>query len=259
MLAMISSPFIVPLVFGHLPDGTPIREVVLRSHAGASATIMEWGAVVRDLTVPVGAHMQRVVLGFDTLDHYLKHSPHFGAIAGRFANRIGAGQFALDGQSYQLPLNQDGKHSLHGGGNGFGKQPWRILHHTGSSVTLALVSSAADHGYPGALTVLCRYTLAEPATLRVELTATTDAPTIINLCHHSYFNLDGSPDILDHELEVRANLMTPVDADLIPTGEVASVSGTAFDFRKPRPVRFQNVTGGMITILCCAVIAAMHQ
>ncbi len=103
-------------------------------------------------------------------------------------------------------------------------------------MTLALVSPDGDHGYPGTLTVTCRYTLAEPATLRVELTATTDAATILNLCHHSYFNLDGSADILDHELEVRANLFTPVDADLIPSGEVASVAGTPFDFRKSRAV-----------------------
>ncbi len=184
-----------------------------------------------------------MVLGFGGLDEYLKHSPHFGAIAGRYANRIGQGRFVLDGKAHQLKLNQDGRHSLHGGGDGFGKLPWSILHHDAASVTLALHSPDGDHGYPGALTALCRYTLAEPATLRVELTATTDAPTIVNLCHHSYFNLDGSADILDHELELRANLITPVDADLIPSGEVASVAGTAFDFRKPRPIRMAQADG----------------
>lgn len=229
--------------FGHLPDGTPIREVTLRSEAGASATIMEWGAVVRDMMVPVKGRLQRVVLGLDRLEDYLQHSPHFGAIAGRYANRIAGGKFHLDGKAFQLKLNQAGKHSLHGGGDGFGKRPWTILHHDAASVTLALVSPDGDHGYPGNLTVTCRYTLAEPATLRIELTATTDAATIINLCHHSYFNLDGSPDIHDHELEVRANLMTPVDEDLIPTGEVVSVAGTAFDFRKPRPIRHMNADG----------------
>ena len=228
--------------FGQL-DGRPIREVVLRSSAGAAATVMEWGAVVRDMSVPVKGKLQRVVLGFNQFESYLNHSPHFGAIAGRFANRIEAGRFTLDGRTYQLPLNQDGKHSLHGGGQGFGKLPWTILHHDGASVTLALHSPAGDHGYPGALTVLCRYTLAEPATLRVELTATTDAPTIVNLCHHSYFNLDGSPSILDHELELRANLFTPVDADLIPSGEVESVAGTPFDFRKSRLIRHMNADG----------------
>lgn len=229
--------------FGHLPDGTPIREVTLRSAAGASAVVMEWGAVVRDMSVPHAGGMQRVVLGFNQLENYLNHSPHFGAIAGRFANRIEGGRFSLDGRTYQLKLNQDGRHSLHGGGMGFGKRPWTILHHDAASVTLALVSPDGDHGYPGVLTALCRYTLAEPATLRVELTATTDAPTIVNLCHHSYFNLDGSADILGHELEVRANLFTPVDADLIPSGEVASVKGTPFDFRRSRPIRFANPDG----------------
>jgi len=232
-----------PSTFGHLPDGTPVREVTLRSVAGATATIMEWGAVVRDMTVPVKGKPQRVVLGFAALDDYLKHSPHFGAIAGRFANRIEGGRFVLDGKAHQLKLNQAGKHSLHGGGGGFGKRPWTILHHDAASVTLALVSPDGDHGYPGALTVTCRYTLAEPATLRTELTATTDAATIVNLCQHSYFNLDGSPDVLAHELEVRANLITPVDEDLIPSGEVASVAGTPFDFRKSRPLRHDNADG----------------
>ncbi len=230
-------------ILGHLPDGTAIREVTLRSQAGASLTVMEWGAVVRDMTVPVAGKTRRVVLGFGKLEDYLRHSPHFGAIAGRYANRIGQGRFVLDGKAHQLKLNQDGRHSLHGGGDGFGKLPWSILHHDAASVTLALHSPDGDHGYPGALTALCRYTLAEPATLRVELTATTDAPTIVNLCHHSYFNLDGSADILDHELELRANLITPVDADLIPSGEVASVAGTAFDFRKPRPIRMAQADG----------------
>lgn len=230
-------------VFGHLPNRTPIREVTLRSRAGATAVVMEWGAVVRDMSVMVGARPQRVVLGFDALEHYRLYSPHFGAIAGRFANRIAHGRFTLDGKERQLPLNQDGRHSLHGGGEGFGKRPWTILHHDANSVTLALVSPDGDHGYPGALTVTCRYTLAEPATLRVELTATTDAPTIVNLCHHSYFNLDGGPDVLDHELEVRADAMTPVDVELIPSGEIASVAGGPFDFRKPRPIRFLNADG----------------
>jgi aldose 1-epimerase len=235
-----------PRLFGHLPDGRPVHELTLRSAAGAEMVVMEWGAVVRDWRVPVGGGLQRVVLGFDALEHYLQHSPHFGAIAGRYANRIGQGRFLLDGAAYQLPLNQAGKHSLHGGGEGFGKRPWTILAHDAASVTLGLVSPAGDHGYPGALTVTCRYTLAEPATLRVELQAFTDAPTILNLCHHSYFNLDGAADILDHELEVRANLITPVDADLIPTGEIMSVKDSPFDFRKSRPIRLRGTDGARV-------------
>jgi aldose 1-epimerase len=238
-----SSATSAPVALGSLEDGTPIREISLRGASGATAAIMDWGCVVRDLTVMVAGKPQRVVLGFDRLEDYLQHSPHFGAIAGRFANRIDGGRFSLDGRTYQLPLNQEGKHSLHGGGQGFGKRPWVLVHHTENSATLALHSPDGDHGYPGSLHVLCRYTLAEPATLRVELSATTDATTILNLCHHSYFNLDASPDVLDHELEVRANLMTPVDADLIPTGEVASVHATPFDFRKARSLRHPGADG----------------
>jgi aldose 1-epimerase len=232
-----------PTIFGHLPDGRAIREVTLRNAAGASAVIMEWGATLRDMTMPHGGQSQRVVVNLTTLDDFLKHTRHFGATAGRYANRIAGGRFVLDGRAHQLPLNQAGKHSLHGGGEGFGKRPWTILHHDETSATLGLISPDGDHGYPGAVSVTCRYTLAEPAILRVELSATTDAATIINLCHHSYFNLDGSPDILDHELEVRANLYTPCDADLIPDGTVASVAGTGFDFRKPRPIRLMNADG----------------
>jgi aldose 1-epimerase len=232
-----------PTIFGTLDDGRPIREVVLRSEAGAQMTVMEWGAVVRDLVVPCKSGMQRVVLGFADLDSYLKHSPHFGAVAGRYANRIAGGKFTLDGQTYQLPLNENGRNSLHGGGGGFSKRPWTILHHDVSSVTLGLVSPDGDNGYPGALHLTCRYTLAEPATLRMELTATTDAPTIVNLCQHSYFNLDGSADILDHELELRANLITPVNADLIPDGSLAHVGGSPFDFRRSRPIRLMEADG----------------
>ncbi|KRE17182.1 hypothetical protein ASE66_30220 [Bosea sp. Root483D1] len=231
-------------LFGHLDDGTPIHEAVLRSPAGAEARVMEWGAVLRDLVVPLpNGRRQRVVLGFPDFADYPKHSPHMGAIAGRFANRIGGGRFVLDGIEYSAPLNEHGRNSLHGGGQGFGKRPWTLVDHDEASATLALVSAHGDAGYPGTLDVICRYSLAEATTLRIELTATTDAPTIINLAHHSYFRLDDAPDILDHELEVRANLITPVDADLIPDGSVSSVTETPFDFRKPRPVRFDNPDG----------------
>ena len=229
--------------FGTL-GSTAVEEVILAHPGGACARIITYGAVVRDLVVPKsGGGTQRVVLGLNTLDDYLAHSPHFGAIAGRYANRIAHGRFTLDGKTYQLPLNQAGKHSLHGGGDGFGKRPWTILHHDQTSVTLGLVSPDGDHGYPGTLTVTCRYVLGPTGTLRVELAAITDQATIINLCQHSYFNLDGSPDILDHELTVRANLTTPVDADLIPDGSLAPVSGTPFDFRKPRSIRIKGPDG----------------
>lgn len=222
-------------VFGDI-GGVPVLEIAIASKGGASAKIITWGAVVRDLIVPGSNGPQRVVLGLDSLADYQAHSPHFGAIAGRFANRIAHGRFTLDGRQHQLPLNQAGKHSLHGGGQGFGVRPWKLLKHDAASVTLTLHSPDGDAGYPGAMDVTCVYTLAEPATLRVELLATCDAPTIVNLAHHSYFNLDGSPDILGHQLMIPSSFRTPTDADLIPTGEIASVSGTTYDFRVAQKV-----------------------
>lgn len=222
--------------FGRFND-RDIREATIRSPA-MEAQIIEFGATVRDMQVRTAAGaMQRVVLGLNSVEDYVEHSPHMGAIAGRFANRIRAGRFVLDGVAYQLPLNQDGKHALHGGGlTGFGKSPWTFVHADAASVTLAHVAPDGHNGYPGALTATCRYTIAG-TTLRIELAASTDKPTIVNMCHHSYFNLDDGDDILDHTLEVRSNLMTPVDADLIPDGTLAPVSGTPFDFRVARPIR----------------------
>ncbi len=230
-------------VFGAM-EGREIREVTL-GIAGAEARILEFGAVVRDLKVrrPDGA-MQRVVLGLNTVEDYIAHSPYFGAIAGRFANRIAHGRFTLDGRAYQLVLNQDGRHTLHGGGpTGIGKRPWTLVHRDAASVTLVHVSPDGTNGFPGTMQVTCRYTLAPPATLRVELWATTDAPTIVNLCHHSYFNLDGGADILDHTLQVDADAMTVVDADLIPSGVLADVAGGEFDFRSARPIRRMAAEG----------------
>ncbi len=216
-------------------EGEDIVEATLTSRAGAVAKVMTWGAVLRDLTVPHRGGQQRVVLGFANFEDYPAHSPNFGAIAGRYANRIALGHLVIDGESYQLPLN-NGRHSLHGGAKGFGKRPWALVSHTANAITLALRSEAGDAGYPGALTVLCTYRLAEPATLSVELSATSDAPTVVNLAHHSYFNLDGAPDITGHRLAIAADAYTPSDAESIPTGEIRLVDGTAFDFRTERPV-----------------------
>lgn len=224
-------------------EGRALREVTLDS-GEARAAIVEYGAVVRDLEVrrPDG-RLQRVVLGLETVDDYVRHAPHFGAIAGRVANRIRDGRFTLDGTTHQVVKNQDGKHHLHGGGPaGFGKQPWTLVHHEPASATLVHVSPAGTSGYPGTVTATCRYRLAGP-TLAVELVAVTDAPTLVNMCQHSYFNLDGSADILDHTLQVDAEHMTPVDGDLIPTGAIAPVAGTPFDFRAPRPVRMTGSDG----------------
>ena len=227
-------------VFGEA-DGRPVHEVTLRSEAGAEAKVFGWGAVLRDLVVPAGqGRSQRVVLGLNSLEDYIRHSPYFGAIAGRYGNRIGEGRFRLGDRVYQLTLN-DGRNSLHGGARGFSNQPWQLAAWDSASAAFTLLSPDGDQGYPGTLTVSCIYRLVA-ATLQVELTAATDAETPVNLCQHSYFNLDGSPSILDHNLHLAADFYTPTDAELIPTGEVRAVAGTPYDFRASRPVRSADET-----------------
>jgi aldose 1-epimerase len=218
-------------------EGAPIVEVTIASKAGAVAKILSWGAVLRDLVVPTRGTLQRVTLGLNSLADYQAHSPSFGAVPGRFANRIANHRFRLDGAEYTLAHKPGEKHTLHGGPRGFGKRPWKLASHDESSVTLTLHSPDGDGGFPGALDATCIYRLEEPATLRVELSAVSDRATVVNLTQHAYFNLDGSPDILDHELTLNAEFYTPADNDLIPTGEIRAVAGTAFDFLKARTVR----------------------
>ncbi|MHB2167827.1 aldose epimerase family protein [Alsobacter sp. R-9] len=229
-------------VFGEV-DGQTVHEVTIRSASGAEAKVLSFGALLRDFTVPVGGKPQRVVLGLETLDDYLRHSPSFGITAGRYANRIAHGRFHIDGRAHDLVRNQADKHTLHGGSKGFGKKVWQVAAHDHRSVALTLVSPDGDMGFPGTMTVTTVYTLVEPATLRVEMSATADAPTLCNLAHHTYWNLDGSADILDHQLQIAAGHYTPVDDDLITTGDIAAVAGTAFDFRTPRPIRFPAPEG----------------
>ena len=228
--------------FGEV-DGQPVHEITIGSAAGAEAKILTYGALVRDMIVPGPNGPQRVVLGLDSIEDYRAHSPSFGITAGRYANRIAHGRFHIDGRACQLDLNQAGRHTLHGGSKGFGKRVWQLAHADARSVALTLVSPDGDMGFPGTLTVTTRYVMVEPGTLRVEMTATTDEATLVNLAHHTYWNLDGSPDVLDHELQIAAGHYTPVDDDLITTGEVLSVAGTAFDFRTPRPIRFPGGDG----------------
>ena len=217
-------------------EGIDYHEVTIRSRGGAEARIITYGAAIRDLVVPSASGPQAVCLGLTTIEDYKAHSPHFGSVPGRFANRIAGGRFSLDGTTYDLPRN-NGDNTLHGGPAGFGTLPWTIAALSDDAVTLTLHSADGDMGFPGAMDVTCVYTMLEPATLRYELTATTDAPTVVNLTNHAYFNLDGSPDIRDHVLTLHADQRTPTDAHLIPTGEIVPVAGTPFDFREARPIR----------------------
>ncbi|MGO4524560.1 aldose epimerase family protein [Microvirga sp. 2MCAF35] len=220
--------------FGSL-DGQDVLQVSLKGPDGVEAKVLTWGAVVRDLMVPVAGGSQRVVLGLNSIEDYVTHSPYFGAIVGRYGNRIGKAQFTLNGQTYRLDANE-GENQLHGGAKGFGSRVWSIVDHTPSSVTLSLVSDDGDMGYPGRLLATCTYTLLPSSRLRIELEATSDKPTPVNLTTHGYFNLDGGPDISSHELTIAGDYITPTRPDLIPTGEITAVAGTDYDFTSARPI-----------------------
>ncbi|RME62921.1 MAG: galactose mutarotase, partial [Alphaproteobacteria bacterium] len=204
---------------------------------GLCADIMGWGAVLQKLAIDTDDGPRVITLGFADPDLYPNHSPHFGATAGRFANRIAHGRFTLDGTAYQLSCNQGGAHHLHGGFKGFGKRDWTLAEVADDKAVLTLVSAAGEEGYPGTMHATTRYILADGSTLRVELEAVSDAPTLVNLVHHSYFNLDGGGDILQSRLMIDADHYTPVTPDLIPTGEIVPVAGTLFDFRSLRTIR----------------------
>jgi aldose 1-epimerase len=222
--------------FGTTEHGEEVLRVELRG-ARLRARVITWGAVLQDLRLD--GHGPALVLGLERFEHYSAHSPHFGAIAGRCANRIGGARFTLDGREVALDPNAPGGHHLHGGRAGFGLRAWRLVEAGAAHATLEMVSPDGDMGYPGTLTARCTYRLEPPATLRVELEAHTDAPTLCNLAHHSYFNLDGTPDVLDHRLRIAAQAMTPVDPELIPSGEVMPVRGSPLDFRTERAIRHQ--------------------
>lgn len=227
--------------FGTLPDGRPVEEVTL-SNGTLTARIITWGAALRALHVPDrDGHAADVVLGYADLASILDKPNYFGASVGRYANRIRAGRFSLDGKAYTLATN-DGPNSLHGGNEGFDKKLWTVAHLEGGaapSVTLSYVSPDGEEGYPGTLTARVTYTLSAPDTLRIEYTATTDKPTIVNLTNHSYFNLAGEGSgrsVLDQRVMIPAEQYTPVDATQIPTGERAPVADTPFDFRAPEVI-----------------------
>jgi aldose 1-epimerase len=223
-----------PRLFGRLPDGRAVHGIEIGA-GDLSAGIITYGAILRELMVEVRGARRKVAIGFDALEPYLLRGGYVGAIAGRYANRIAKGRFTLDGDTYQLTPNEKGKTHLHGGEIGFDKKLWAIVESKSDRVTLALHSPVGEEGYPGAVDVTCTYRVSPPAALVIELAATSDAPTIINLTGHSYFNLDGEGDTRTHRLMIPADEYLPVSADLIPTVRTP-VSGTAFDFRRAREV-----------------------
>jgi aldose 1-epimerase len=226
--------------FGRAGDAI-VQIYTLTNIHGIEARIMTYGATLVSLRTPDRAgHFGNVILGFDTLDSYLAGVPYFGATVGRYANRIANGRFTLDGKSYQLPQN-NGPNSLHGGNQGFDKRVWTaesIPTPAGPSLRLSYVSAAGEEGYPGELTAHVTYRLNDDDSLAIDFEATSTAPTPVNLANHAYLNLTGDSrnTILNHLLKINADRFTPVNATLIPTGEMREVAHTPFDFRTPQTI-----------------------
>jgi aldose 1-epimerase len=229
--------------FGKTSDGTAVELYTLKNSKGMTAKIMTYGAILVELHVPDRqGNSKDVVLGFDSLDPYLKGHPLFGAVVGRYANRIAKAQFTIGGKTYQLAKNT-GKNHIHGGPKGFDKVIWKAGPFQNAVTKVAGVkliynSPDGENGFPGNLRVVITYTLSEDNELRIDYEATTDQDTPINLTNHSYFNLAGadSGDVLGHELQLMADNYTPADDELIPTGEIAPVKGTPLDFTRPTPI-----------------------
>ncbi|MAG54750.1 MAG: galactose-1-epimerase [Planctomycetes bacterium] len=237
--------------FGALADGTPVEQYIVTNAVGVRLRVMTYGGTLIALEVPDrDGKSGDVVLGFDTLEPYLTKSPYFGCITGRYCNRIANGRFELDGKTHQLATN-NGPHHLHGGAKGFDKRVWKALSFTDGDeggVRFSRLSPNGEENYPGNLHTTVTYTLDNRNRLRVTYDAFTDQATLVNLTHHSYFNLagEGSGSILEHELTLLAARYTPADATLITTGEEAAVAGTPFDFNAATAIgaRIAQVEGG---------------
>lgn len=234
-------PFVTSAPFGTTPDGTPVELITLRNQAGIEVRVMTYGGIIVSLQTPDrNGTLGDIVLGYETLDAYVAGSPYFGSIIGRYGNRIANGRFTLDGEEYQLATN-DGPNHLHGGVMGWDKVVWEadpFNDGRGVGVVLRYTSADGEEGYPGTVQARVTYTLKDDNSLTVDYHATTDKATVINLTQHSYFNLAGSQsgDILGHQLMINADRYTPVDDTLIPTGDLAPVEGTPFDFRTLTPI-----------------------
>lgn len=236
-----SKAMITKDAFGKTQDGTAVDLYTLTNSSGMKVKVTTYGGIVTAIEVPdKNGRMDDVVLGFDNLDEYLKGHPSFGTVPGRYANRIAKARFTLNGQEYKLFAN-NGENSLHGGRKGFDKYVWKAREVTaknGVALELTHTSPDGDEGYPGTLTATVVYTLTNNNELRIDYSATSDKDTIVNMTNHSYFNLKGAGngDILDHELMLSADRFTPVNAGLIPTGELRGVAGTPLDFTKPKKI-----------------------
>lgn len=230
--------------FGRLPDGRQVDIYTMQNTHGMTVRFLSLGGCITEIDVPDrNGHPANVVLGHDTLQGYNSNHGYFGAIVGRYANRIADGTFSLDGNTYHLPIN-NGRNSLHGGTGGFNLQIWQVSPQEatdGIAARLTYTSPDGQEGYPGNLAVQVTYTLLESNGLRIDYQATTDKPTVLNLTNHSYFNLDGngSGSALDQLVQINADSYTPTDASQIPTGQIAKVVGTPMDFRTLRPIGAQ--------------------
>lgn len=220
-------------------DGKSVSLYTLKNAKGATVTITNYGGRIVSLLVPnKDDQLTDVVLGYDSIGAYRKKGePFFGALIGRYGNRIGKGKFKLEGKDYQLQLN-DGPNTLHGGTDGFYSKVWDAKQLDGQKLELSYVSKNGEAGYPGKLDVKVLYTLTDDNALQIDYMATTDQASVVNLTNHAYFNLngEGNKSILDHELTIAADSITPVDSTLIPTGKLLAVAGTAFDFTKAKTI-----------------------
>ena len=237
-----STSLITKADFGKTPDGQAVEIYTLRNAKGATARIMTYGGILQSLTLPdKNGKMGDIVLGYDSLQGYIDKTPYFGALIGRYGNRIGGAKFTLEGQTYTLATN-NGPNSLHGGVKGFDKVVWQVAEAEvgkhGPELELTYLSKDGEEGFPGNLKVKAEYVLTDNNELKVKFKATTDKPTVVNLTHHSYFNLagQGNGDILGHVVYIDSDKTTPVDSGLITTGEFTDVTGTPFDFRKPTAI-----------------------
>lgn len=227
--------------FGTLPDGREVTKHVLKNKNGVEVHVINYGGIITHLKAPdKNGKLEDIVLGYDSLAGYLRETPYFGAIIGRYGNRIANGRFTLDGKQYTLVQNNNGQH-LHGGTVGFDKVFWNIAEidsESGMAIRLTYLSKDMEEGYPGNLNVTVDYTLTDDNELKFEYSATTDKATVINLTQHTYFNLSGNArrDITDHILTLNADEYLPVSKVLIPTGKPAPVAGTPFDFNTPTQV-----------------------